>query len=209
MTKIMKKILKMIRHNRLMIFTVFFYTLTSCAPKLTYTEIEEKINARYTAFHEGDIEYMLENLPKKGLQEYGEDGYRKKLLKVFNGKRKNIPQFNEIGDLRIQEINKCNSTYFYKVKYLVDKAEYTPYLDSTALELNYKEYGKDNVNFLSNAKILQTRLKEEEILIFDKGKKWILLDYDSNMEYLDRYYGDGFSECIKVKVDSSNYLPYM
>jgi hypothetical protein len=29
------------------------------------------------------------------------------------------------------------------------------------------------------------------------------------MQYLDRYYGDGFSECIKVKVGSSNYLPYM
>jgi len=183
--------------------------LTSCAPKLTFTEIEEKINASYTAFHEGDVEYMLKNQPKQALKEYGENGYRKNLLKVFNGKRTNIPQFNDIGELRIQDRNKCNSTYFYKVKYLVDKAEFTPYLDSTALELNYKEYGKENVNFLSNAKILQTRLKKEEILIFDKGRKWILLDYDSNMEYLNRYYGDGFSECIKSKVDSSNYLPYM
>jgi hypothetical protein len=176
---------------------------------LTFTEIEEKINASYTAHFEGDIEYMIQNNPKQAVKEYGEDGLRKNLLKVFNGKRTNIPRFNDIGELRIQDRNKCNSTYFYKVKYLVDKTQYTPYLDSTALELNYKDYGKENVFFNSNSKFLQIREKKERVLILDKGRNWILLDYDSNMQYLDRYYGDGFSECIKVKVGSSNYLPYM
>jgi len=192
-----------------MIFTVLCYTLTSCAPKLTFTEIEEKINASYTAFHEGDVEYMLKNQPKQALKEYGENGYRKKLLKVFNGKRKNIPQFNDIGEVRIQDRNKCNSTYFYKVKYLVDKTQYTPYLDSTALELNYKNYGKENVFFHSNSKFLKVREKKERILIFDKDRKWKLYEYYSNMEYYNRFYGEGFSDCIKSKVDNSDYLPYM
>lgn len=61
--------------------------------------------------------------------------------------------FSDVGDLRIQDINKCNSTHFYNVKHIIDKTQMTPYLDSIALELNYKSYGKENVNFDSNSKI--------------------------------------------------------
>jgi len=182
--------------------------LNSCSPKLSITKIEKRINANYTAFHEGNVEFMLKNKPKKGLKEYGESRYRKMLLDVFNGKRKNPPHFSDIGDLKIQDRNKCNRTYFYKVKYLIDKTQHTPYLDSIALKLNYKEYGKENVNFLPKVKILQIREKKKQILLFDKGKKWILLEYNSNMKNLNRYYGEGFSKCIKSKVESSEYLPY-
>ena len=197
----------MIKIDRLIVFAILCYTLSGCATKLTFTEIKDKINASYTAHFEGDVEYMIKHTPKKYVEEYGENGLRKKLLKIFNDKRENPPYYNDIGDLKIQDRNKCNSTIFYKVKYLLDKSEFTPYLDSTALELNYKEYGKENVSFLPNVKILQIRMTKEEILILDKDRIWKLLNYDSNMEYLNRYFGNGFSECIHSKVDSSNYLP--
>ena len=201
----------MIKQNRLILFIIIFQTLSSCAPKLTFTEIKERVNADYIAFNENDVEYEFNNTPVKYLKGYGEEGFRKKLQKTYESrkKRKYPLLFDDIGDLRTQDINKCNSTYFYKVKYIVDKAEMTPYLDSIALERNYKSYGKENVNFNPNSKILQTRLRKESILILDKDKIWKILNFtDFDNELYDRLFGKGFSKCVKSKVDNSEYLPY-
>tara|TARA_Y100000815_G_scaffold229759_1_gene219260 strand:- start:534 stop:1070 length:537 start_codon:yes stop_codon:yes gene_type:complete len=178
---------------------------------LTFTQIEERINEDYIAFNENDIEYEYDNTPVKYLKEYGEEGFRKKLQKTYDSKKntKYPVIFNDIGELKVQEIDKCNSTYFYKVKYTIDKSQMTPYLDSIALDRNYKSYGKENVNFNPNSKILQTRLRKESILIFDKDKVWKLLTYkDFDEKLYDRLFGKGFSDCVKSKVHDSEYLPY-
>ncbi len=205
------KIARMIKQYRLILFIVIFQTLNSCAPKLTFTEIEERVNADYIAFNENDMEYEFNNAPVKYIKGYGEEGFKKKLQKTYESRKKNKfpPLFNDIGDLSMQEINKCNSTYFYKVKYIVDKAQMTPYLDSTALEHNYKSYGKENVNFNPNSKILQIRLWKESLLIFDKDKVWKFFNYEGfDKQSYDLYFGKEFSECVKKKVDNSDYLPY-
>lgn len=201
----------MINKHKLILFTLIFQILFSCAPKLTFTEIEEKVNKEYIAFNKNDFEYEYDNTPIKYLKEYGEEGFRKKLQEIYESRKESeFPiMFNDIGELKIQDINKCNSTYFYKVKYIVDKTQMTPYLDSTALELNYKNYGKENVNFNPSSKILQTRLQEERILIFDKDKVWKILTFkDFDSQLYDRLFGKGFSECLKSKVGNSEYLPY-
>ena len=207
----MNTIIKMIRKNQLILLIIIFQSLYSCAPKLTFTEIDERVNKEYIAFNENDIEYNYYNTPVKYLAEYGEEGFRKKLQKTYESRKKSkYPVlFNDIGELRVQDINKCNSTYFYKVKYIVDKAQITPYMDSIALERNYKSYGKENVSFNPNSKILQTRLRKESILILDKDKVWKLLNFtDFDNQLYDRLFGKDFSKCVKSKVDNSDYLPY-
>ena len=207
----MNTIIKMIRKNQLILLIIIFQSLYSCAPKLTFTEIDERVNKEYIAFNENDIEYNYYNTPVKYLTEYGEEGFRKKLQKTYESRKKSkYPVlFNDIGELRVQDINKCNSTYFYKVKYIVDKAQITPYMDSIALERNYKSYGKENVSFNPNSKILQTRLRKESILILDKDKVWKLLNFtDFDNQLYDRLFGKDFSKCVKSKVDNSDYLPY-
>ena len=197
--------------SRLIPFIVVFQTLIGCAPKLTYTEIAKRVNADYTAFNENDIEYEFQNTPVKYLKEYGEEGFREKLQKIYELKetRKFPIYYEKIGDLQIQDINKCNSTYFYKVKYVIDKVQITPYLDSTALELNYKTYGKDNVSFNPHSKMLETRQAKESILVFDKDNEWKLLEFEDLDEQLyDRLFGTGFSKCLKTTVKESDYLPY-
>jgi hypothetical protein len=205
-----KMILK-IKQIKIFIIILTYFCLNSCAPILTFTEIESRVNESYKAFNENNIEYEFKNTPIKYLKEYGEKGYKKKLLEIYELRKNNKypPNYSEIGSLRIQAINKCNSTYFYKVKYLIDKTQHTPFIDSTALALNYKEYGRKNVNFLPKVKILQVREKKEEILILDKDRKWKLLTFNnSDMKTYDLYFGKGFSKCIKSKVSSSDYLPY-
>jgi len=207
----MKKIQRDIKYKQSMIFIVFCLILISCAPKLTFTEIKERVNENYIAFNENNIEYEFKNTPVKYLKDYGEKGYRKKLDEFYELRKENDypPLFSDVNAVRMQDINKCNSTYFYKVKYIVDKTQMTPYLDSTALELNYKIYGKENVTFHPNSKFLQTRLRNESILIFDKDKVWKLLEYKNLDEQMyDTYFGKGFSKCVKSKVDNSDYLPY-
>ena len=192
----MNTIIKMIRKNQLILLIIIFQSLYSCAPKLTFTEIDERVNKEYIAFNEDDIEYNYYNTPVKYLTEYGEEGFRKKLQKTYESRKKSkYPVlFNDIGELRVQDINKCNSTYFYKVKYIVDKAQITPYMDSIALERNYKSYGKENVSFNPNSKILQTRLRKESILILDKDKVWKLLNFtDFDNQLYDRLFGKDFS----------------
>ena len=211
MKKNMKKIQRDIKYKQSMIFIVFCLILISCAPKLTFTEIKERVNENYIAFNENNIEYEFKNTPVKYLKDYGEKGYRKKLDEFYELRKENDypPLFSDVNAVRMQDINKCNSTYFYKVKYIVDKTQMTPYLDSTALELNYKIYGKENVTFHPNSKFLQTRLRNESILIFDKDKVWKLLEYKNLDEQMyDTYFGKGFSKCVKSKVDNSDYLPY-
>jgi hypothetical protein len=201
----------MIKNNRLILLIVFFHTLGSCAPKLTFTEIEKRINSHYIAFNENDIEYEFNNKPVIYLKEYGEEGIRENLQEVYQlrATRKYPIFFDNIGDLKIQDINKCKSTYFYKVTYIIDKSQMTPYLDSTALERNYKSYGEDNVSFNPYSKILETRMTKENILVFDKDKVWKLLDFtDFDEQLYDRFFGKGFSKCLKTKVKEANYLPY-
>ena len=201
----------MINKYQLFLLIIIFQTISSCAPKLTFTEIKERVNKEYIAFNDNDIEYEYDNAPVKYLKEYGEEGFRKELQQIYElRKEREYPIiFSDIGDLKVQDLNKCNSTYFYKVKYRVDKAQMTPYLDSTALELNYKNYGKKNVSFNPNSKILQTRINKESILIFDKDKIWKILSFtDFDSKLFDRLFGKGFSECLKSKVENSEYLPY-
>ena len=206
----MKMILK-IKKAKMFILCLIFFTLNSCSPKLNFTEIEARINKEYIAFNENNIEYEFINTPVKYLKDYGEKGFRKKLQEIYKLRKKSKypPRFNDIGELRIQARNKCNSTYFYKVKYLLDKAQHTPFIDSTALALNYKNYGRKNVNFLPNIKILQVREKKEKILVLDKDRKWKLLTFNnSSMKPYDIYFKKGFSKCVKSKVENSDYLPY-
>lgn len=201
----------MINKYQLILLIILFQTIISCAPKLTFTEIKERVNKDYVAFNENDIDYEYHNTPVKYLKEYGEEGFTKKLQDIYElrKKRKYPILFNDIGNLKIQDLNKCNSTYFYKVEYIVDKTEMTPFLDSTALERNYKNYGKENVNFSPNSKILQTRLRKESILFFDKDKVWKILSFtEIDKQLYDRLFGKGFTECLKSKVDTSEYLPY-
>lgn len=189
--------------------TFFFliFTLTSCSPKLTFTDIEKRINEDYTAFNDGNVEYELKNTPKEYIKEYGANGLKEKFHRIYEN-RTNQPYFSDIGELRIQDRSKCNSTYYYKVKYTVDKVQMTPYLDSIALKFNENEHGKENVDFNSNSKLLQIRQKKEKLLVYDKDKNWKLLNYNSNMQYLNRYFGKEFSECIQLKVKNSNYITY-
>ena len=199
------------RHNKLILLIVSFYTLNSCAPKLTFTEIEERINENYIALSENDIEYEYKNTPIKYIKKYGEEEFREKLEKIFILRKKNkYPiSIGSVGDLKIQDIRKCNSTYFYNVRYLLDISQFTPYLDSIALERNYKKYGKENVHFLSNAKILETRQKKDAILIFDKDKEWKLLEYSNlDEQKYDTYFGNGFIKCIQTEINNSEYHGY-
>lgn len=142
------------KYVKILCLSLLFGSLTCCSPKLNYTEIKERINADYSAFNEGNIDYELQNIPKKYVKEYGEKGLKEKLHRIYSN-RTNPLNFGEIGELRIQERNKCNSIYYYKTKFTVDKIEFTPYLDETVLERNYKSYGKENVSFNSNSKMLQ------------------------------------------------------
>ena len=201
----------MTRHNKLILFIILFYTMNSCAPKLTFTEIEKKINENYIALSENNIEYEFKNTPVKDIKKYGEEEFREKLEKIFKLREnsKYPISISSVGDLKIQDIHKCNSTYFYNVRYLLDISQFTPYLDSIALERNYKKYGKENVHFLSNAKILETRQKKEAILIFDKDKEWKLLKFSNLDEQMyDTYFGNGFIECIQTEIDDSDYHGY-
>lgn len=190
-----------------LICCILLGTFLSCASKLTITEIEERINRDYIAFNEGDVEYEIKNTSKKYLKLRGEKGLRKRLVETYENRR-NPPNFGKIGDLAIQDRKKCNSTYYYFVKYRVHKLELTPYLDSTALQLNYKEYGKENVYFNSNSKILEVIEKKSEILYLDKDRVWKLANYSSDIKYLDRYFDQGFSECIQSNVLDSEFIPY-
>ena len=94
----MNKIRITITHNRLMIFIVLCCTLSSCAPKLTFTEIEKRVNSSYIAFNENDIEYSFNNTPVKYVKDYGEEGYRKKLQRFYESRKKNEypPLFSDV-----------------------------------------------------------------------------------------------------------------
>ncbi|MEN3325193.1 hypothetical protein VP395_15790 [Mariniflexile soesokkakense] len=191
---------------RLPIFCLLFFVFFGCSPKLNISELQNRINTHYTATNENNVEYFYKNIPTKYIKEYGEEGLRKKLHKMYV-ENKNEAFYDEIGQLAVMERHKCNSTYYYKTKYTVDKVEHTPYLDSIALKRNQKEYGIEHVNFNPNSKILQVRQKKESILLFDKkSKEWIFLDYDSDMKHLNKYFGNDFSDCLKT--NNSNYINY-
>lgn len=165
----------------------------SCAPKLSYSEIELKINELNTASFEGDIEYLLKNTPSKYLKEFGENNFREKYSKLYDNRKYPIG-YSDIGELTVQDRNKCNSYYYYKASYKVSKSQMTPYLDSTSLKLNENKYGKRNVTFNSNSKILNVTEIKNSLLIFDKDSSWKVLNL--NEKNLDKFYGNGFFNCI-------------
>ncbi len=71
---------------RLIIYCFLYYTLYGCAPNLSISQIDQKINKNYTALFEGDVNYLLKNTPKKYLKEYGEDGFREELTKIYKNR---------------------------------------------------------------------------------------------------------------------------
>lgn len=190
----------MMNYSKLLAYCLLICIFYSCAPKLSISEIELRINKKNTASFEGDVEYLLKNTPKKYLKEYGESLFREKLTKIYDNRKYPIG-YSDIGELAIQDRNKCNSFYYYKVTYKVTKAQMTPYLDSTALKLNQDKYGKKNVIFNSNSKILHVTEDKNSILIFDKDRKWKVLNLDK--KNLDKYYGGGFSKCLKISLVKS------
>lgn len=183
------------KYKSLLIWFLVCITLYSCTPELKVYEIEQKINKYNIASYEGNIDYLLKNTPKKAIKTYGKKYSREYLHKLYD-KRDYPIYYNDIGDLVVQNRKKCNSYYIYTVDYIVDEFQMTPYLDSTALKFNQTEYGKEHVYFNSNSKILQIRKSKSKILIFDKDKRWKVLD--DNIQYLDDNYGTGFSDCIGI-----------
>ena len=181
------------KYKIIMINILVFFFLYGCSPVLNISEIEQRINNNYKALSEGNVEYLLRNTPKRALKEYGEKASEIYLHKTYDN-RDNPVYYNDIGQLVVQKRDRCNSYYYYKVDYIVDELQNTPYLDSTALELNQRKYGKEHVNFNPNSKILQIRKSKSKILVFDKDKRWKVLDND--IQYLNDNYGEGFSDCI-------------
>jgi len=188
---------------KLLVYCLLICIFYSCVPKLSISEIELRINKKNTASFEGDVEYLLKNAPKKYLKDYGESDFREMLTKIYDNRKYPIG-YSDIGELAILDRNKCNSFYYYKITYKVTKAQMTPYLDSTALKLNQDTYGKKNVIFNSNSKILHVTECKTSILIFDKDRKWKILDLDKEKS-LDKYYGDRFYKCLKTHLVKSKY----
>ncbi len=185
--------------TKLLIYCLLFCAFYSCIPKLNISEIELRINNDNTLLFEGDVEYLMKNTPKKYLREYGKTAYREKLTKIYDNRPYPVG-YSNIGELVIQDRDKCNSFYYYKVTYKVTEVQLTPYLDSTALKRNQKKYGKENVFFNSNIKSLHITGVKNKILIFDKDREWKVLNL--NEEFLDENYGDGFSKCLKPDTQS-------
>ncbi len=184
----------MIKH-KLLIYCLLYFTLYSCSPKLKITEIEQIVNENNRASFEGNIEYLLKNMPKKYLKEFSEKAVREKLIKKY--KNRDYPvAFSQIGELVVKDRNRCNSSYYYEIRYKVTTSRMTPYLDSTALKLNQNNYGKENVTFNPNSKILHITKEKPKFLIFDNDKNWKLLDIDK--ESLNKYYGKEFLECTQL-----------
>lgn len=181
-------------YKHLFLCTSFIVLLSSCNSSLSFFEIEERINEYYTAMSNGNIDYEINNLPKKYLLDIDVSMVKEKLQKLHNN-REYPKAYSNIGELKITKEGKCNSHYYYKVRYEVKVAQMTPYLDSNALEFNYTKYGKENVSFKDNSKILQITKNDEKILIHDKDKNWKILNIYK--ESLNTYFGENFSDCIK------------
>jgi len=179
----------------LLFYFLLFQIIISCAPKLYIYEIENKIKEDNIAMSRGDVEYIFDNMPKKYVKEYGKVGLREKLMKIYKNKNYPLFAYMNIDKLDVHSVDKCNSYYYYKVIYRVTKMQFTPYLDSTALLLNKKIYGPNNVKFDSISNNLYVTRKENKVLIFDKDKKWKIFSI-KNASYLDKYYGVGFFDCI-------------
>jgi len=174
-----------------------FIIIYGCASNLSVFEIEDRINEYNTAMSNDDIDYTISNLPKKYLHDNDVSMVKEKLQKLYNN-REYPKAFSNIGELKILKEGKCNSHYFYKVRYKVKVAQITPYLDSTALEFNYSKYGKENVSFKDNSKILQITKNDKKIIVNDVDRNWKILNY--NRESLNKYFGNDFFNCTnKIK----------
>lgn len=152
-----------------------------------------------TAISENDIEYTVNNTPYKYWKSYSKEGIRANLKKNYTIGEVSVV-FGEISGLKVQNKKRCNSFnyyyyYYYYATFFVQEAWYAKYLDSTALEFYYQEYGKNNVNFNSNSKILTIVDTKKKVVIFDKDRKWKVLII--NDEFLGKNYGEDFSDCLK------------
>ncbi|WP_075342036.1 hypothetical protein [Tenacibaculum agarivorans] len=176
---------------------LIFFSFFSCSQKLNLIQIEKKINERYRASFEGDIECLMNNVPIKVLKDLGDKKIREDYKSIYEEKDE-FPVFvSEISELKVNDEGKCESYRFYDVNYKVTKTTKTPYLDSTALKLNYKNYGKENVSFNSDTKILKVNQIQSFMLVLDKDYKWKVVPND--LKILASSFGDNFSKCIEKK----------
>ncbi len=175
-------------------FFAILVICSNCAPKLNLYQIEKKINIDYEADFQGDIEYMLKSIPVKDIDRNGIERYRKAFKNIYNNKRKYPVNYSDIGELDVKGNGKCHSYNYYDVTYLVTKSQMTPYIDSSALERNYKKYGKENVYFNKSSKILDITERKHKILVLDKDRVWKILSYD--IKSLEESFGDKFAKCI-------------
>ncbi|WP_158319150.1 hypothetical protein [Aequorivita sinensis] len=157
-------------------------------------EIEKKINEYNSASFKGDIEYQIKNTPKEYLNKNSISSIREKFDNIYNN-RKFPMGYSNIGELEVQKQGKCNSSSYYKVEYKVTTAQMTPYLDASALEFNYSKYGKENVSFNPNSKILHITKQDTKILIYDSDGEWKILNLDKKT--LNQYFGNNFFNCIE------------
>lgn len=182
------------KRKYLIVYSIFNIILLGCTSNLSTIEIEKRINEYNTAMSNGNIDYVINNLPKKYLRDNDVSMVKEKLQKLHNN-REYPKAYSNIGELKITNEGKCNSYYFYKVKYKVKVAQITPYLDSNALKFNYTKYGKENVSFKDKSKILQITKNDEKILVNDVDRCWKILNY--NKQSLNKYFGDNFFSCTK------------
>jgi Fe-S cluster assembly iron-binding protein IscA len=181
------------KYKYLLLYVFFIVILHGCTSNLSVFEIEDRINEYNTAMSKDDIDYEISNLPKKYLSNIEISSVKEKIQKIYD--RTEYPKvYSNIGELEILKEGKCNSFYFYKVKYKVTVAQMTPYLDSSALKYNYSKYGKENVSFKEKSKILHITKNDEKILIHDKDKNWKILNIYK--ESLNKYFGNDFFSCI-------------
>lgn len=182
------------KYKKIITYSFIFCLFYNCSPKLKVYEIEQKLNENHEALFKGDIEALLKNIPKRYMIEQGEDNLRKVLVKRYSNVKYPIRN-SEISNLNILDKGKCNSFYYYKVNFISDKSQITPYLDSIALKLNEEKYGREHVSFNPNSKILQIREKKTKILVLDKDKNWKILNLDG--QSLSENYGEKFWFCIE------------
>jgi hypothetical protein len=165
-----------------------------CSPRLNYNEIASKVN-RINQSELGErADAIIGNTPSAFYEQRDKESRKKELTKLFENSDLKI-NYSDIKNLVVDSRKKCNIVFYYKIRYEVTRSEFAPYLDSTALSFNYKNYGKENVIFNDSSKILTTSRTEDKILIFDDDKSRKILELTSS--HLDRYYGNGFSQCVK------------
>lgn len=174
------------------------FIIYGCAPYLSVTEVAEKLNVPNEISFDDRAQNIVQNTPSAYFQlnKKDKDVVIKEYAQFYRDQSTGTGiSRSKIRNLSMSERFKCNSTYFYKIKYEYTKTEITPYLDSTALSLNIASYGKENVFFNEVSKVLTLNLTEERIVVYDEDKSWKILPIDGVDN--DTYYGTGFSKCVQ------------